>query len=52
MKMLCGCTLKRLDNAPPGPRVIAQELMEVMPGAVFTGGTTILDDGTEIENTL
>ncbi|HHA1451097.1 TPA: hypothetical protein ACOEDJ_000894 [Enterobacter asburiae] len=26
--------------------------MEVMPTAVFIGGTTILDDGTKIEDTL
>ncbi|MEG6414242.1 hypothetical protein QCN17_06435 [Enterobacter asburiae] len=26
--------------------------MEAMPTAVFTGGTTILGDGTEIEDTL
>ena len=52
MKMLRGYTWERLDNAPPGQGFIAQELMEVIPTAVFTGGTTILDDGTEIENTL
>ncbi|MEB6412554.1 tail fiber domain-containing protein, partial [Enterobacter vonholyi] len=52
MKMLRGYTWERLDNAPPGQGFIAQELMEVMPTAVFTGGTTILDDGTEIEDTL
>ena len=26
--------------------------MEVIPTAVFIGGTTILDDGTQIEDTL
>lgn len=52
MKMLRGYTWERLDNAPPGQGFIAQELMKVIPTAVFTGGTTILDDGTEIENTL
>lgn len=52
MKLLHGYTWERLDNAPPGQGFIAQELMEVMPTAVFIGGTTILDDGTEIENTL
>ena len=52
MKMLRGYTWERLDNAPPGQGFIAQELMEVIPTAVFTGDTTILDDGTEIENTL
>ncbi|EML2066043.1 tail fiber domain-containing protein [Enterobacter asburiae] len=52
MKLLHGYTWERLDNAPPGQGFIAQELMEVMPTAVFIGGTTILDDGTEIEDTL
>lgn len=52
MKMLRGYTWERLDNAPPGQGFIAQELMEVIPTAVFIGGTTILDDGTEIEDTL
>ncbi|MDW3570955.1 tail fiber domain-containing protein [Enterobacter asburiae] len=52
MKMLRGYTWERLDNAPPGQGFIAQELMEVIPTAVFTGGTTILDDGTEIKDTL
>ncbi|MCZ0535599.1 tail fiber domain-containing protein [Escherichia coli] len=52
MKMLRGYTWERLDNAPPGQGVIAQELMEVIPTAVFIGGTTILDDGTQIEDTL
>jgi hypothetical protein len=47
MKMLRGYTWERLDNAPPGQGFIAQELMEVIPTAVFTGGTTILDDGTD-----
>lgn len=52
MKLLHGYTWERLDNAPPGQGFIAQELMEVMPTAVFIGGTTILDDGTKIEDTL
>lgn len=52
MKLLHGYTWERLDNAPPGQGFIAQELMEVMPTAVFIGGTTILDDGTEIKDTL
>lgn len=52
MKLLHGYTWERLDNAPPGQGFIAQELMEVMPTAVFIGDTTILDDGTEIEDTL
>lgn len=52
MRMVRGCTWDRLDNAPPGQGFIAQELMEVMPTAVFEGGATELMDGTIVEKTL
>ncbi|HDN2543387.1 TPA: tail fiber domain-containing protein [Enterobacter asburiae] len=52
MRMMHGYTWERLDDAPPGQGFIAQELMEVMPTAVFEGGRTELKDGTVVEKTL
>ena len=52
MRNMRGYTWDRLDNAPPGQGFIAQELMEVMPTAVFEGGRTELRDGTIVEKTL
>ncbi|HBM7634850.1 TPA: tail fiber domain-containing protein [Enterobacter asburiae] len=52
MRMMHGYTWDRLDDAPPGQGFIAQELMEVMPTAVFEGGRTELKDGTVVEKTL
>ena len=52
MRMMHGYTWDRLDDAPPGQGFIAQELMEVIPTAVFEGGRTELKDGTVVEKTL
>ncbi|HHY2939351.1 TPA: tail fiber domain-containing protein [Enterobacter roggenkampii] len=52
MRMMHGYTWERLDDAPPGQGFIAQELMKVMPTAVFEGGRTELKDGTVVEKTL
>ncbi|HCM9294653.1 TPA: tail fiber domain-containing protein [Enterobacter asburiae] len=52
MRMMHGYTWDRLDDAPPGQGFIAQELMEVIPTAVFEGGRTELRDGTVVEKTL
>lgn len=52
MRMMHGYTWERLDDAPPGQGFIAQELMEVIPTAVFEGGRTELKDGTVVEKTL
>ena len=52
MRMMRGYTWDRLDDAPPGQGFIAQELMEVMPTAVFEGGRTELKDGNVVEKTL
>ncbi|HDN2547011.1 TPA: tail fiber domain-containing protein [Enterobacter asburiae] len=52
MRMMHGYTWDRLDDAPAGQGFIAQELMEVIPTAVFEGGRTELKDGTVVEKTL
>ncbi|HBM7635285.1 TPA: tail fiber domain-containing protein [Enterobacter asburiae] len=52
MRMMHGYTWDRLDDAPAGQGFIAQELMEVIPTAVFEGGRTELRDGTVVEKTL